>query len=210
MNPLAPMWFRPPYIRPCVSPTPPHSTKMENMATQSLKGEFGEEKVYVSESFVVDMEHISHHLVEKEINANSRITLQRNHSRKGPLKKQNFNDVNEKDTNLMAISPKGASMHEKSMVITSDHSTPHVHNQNTSVVATSSGAATTTTTTAIDGKVAVSKRFNFRRSSSSSPWTIDPKRILIFFATLSSMGTILLIYFTLSMTKLNGEDKASY
>lgn len=109
----------------------------------------------------------------------------------------------------------GASMHEKSMVITSDHSTPHAHNQNTSVVAASSGAASsgaaiTTTTTAIDGKVAVSKRFSFRRSSSSSPWTIDPRRILIFFATLSSMGTILLIYFTLSMTKLNGEDKASY
>ncbi|XP_049356681.1 uncharacterized protein LOC125821309 [Solanum verrucosum] len=177
------------------------------MATQSLKGKFGEEKVYVSESFVVDMEHISHHLVEKEINANSRITLQRNHSRKGSLKKQNFNDVNEKDINLMAISPKGASMHEKSMVVTSDHSTPHVHNQNTSVVAASSGAATTT---AIDGKVPVFKRFSFRRSSSSSPWTIDPRRILIFFATLSSMGTILLIYFTLSMTKLNGEDKVSY
>lgn len=45
------------------------------MATQSLNGEFSEEKVYVSESFVVDMEHISHHLVEKEINANSRITV---------------------------------------------------------------------------------------------------------------------------------------
>ncbi|XP_004248392.3 uncharacterized protein [Solanum lycopersicum] len=202
------MWYRPPYNRPCVSP---HSTNMENMATQSLNGEFSEEKVYVSESFVVDMEHISHHLVEKEINANSRITLQRNHSRKGSLKKQNFNDINEKDTNLMAISPKGASMPEKSIVVTSDHSIPHVHNQNTSVVAASSGAAaTTTTTTAIDGKVAVSKRFSFRRSSSSSPWTIDPRRILIFFATLSSMGTILLIYFTLSMTKLNGEDKASY
>lgn len=76
-------------------------------------------------------------------------------------------------------------MPEKSIVVTSDHSIPHVHNQNTSVVAASSGAAaTTTTTTAIDGKVAVSKRFSFRRSSSSSPWTIDPRRILIFFATL--------------------------
>lgn len=45
------------------------------MATQSLKREFtGEEKIYVSESFVVDMEHISH-LVEKDINANSRSTV---------------------------------------------------------------------------------------------------------------------------------------
>ncbi|XP_055807365.1 uncharacterized protein LOC129876084 [Solanum dulcamara] len=186
---------------------------MENMATQSLKREFtGEEKIYVSESFVVDMEHLSH-LVEKDINANSRITLQRNHSRKGSLKKTNFNDINEKDTNLMATSPKasllGASMPEKPMMVTADHSTPHVHNQNTAVVSASSGAATTATAATIDSKVVVSRRFSFRRSSSSSPWTIDPRRILIFFATLSSMGTILLIYFTLSMTKLNGEDKAS-
>ncbi|KAM3343693.1 putative protein isoform X1 [Capsicum galapagoense] len=186
------------------------------MGTQSLHREFGEEKICVSESYVVDMEHLSN-LVEKDINANSRITLQRNHSRKGSMIKPNFNDVNEKDTNLMATSPRasllGASMPEKPMVVTmeiADHSTSHVHNQNTTLVAASSGAATTSGATAIDSKVVVSRRFSFRRSSSSSPWAIDPRRILIFFATLSSMGTILLIYFTLSMTKLNGEDKASY
>ncbi|CAN4117421.1 unnamed protein product [Withania somnifera] len=184
------------------------------MGTQSLNREFEEEeKISVSESFVVDMEHISH-LIEKDINANSRIT--RNHSRKGSVKKTNFNDVNEKDTSLMATSPRasllGSSMPEKPMVVTvgiADHSTPHVHNQHTAVVASSSGAATTNGPTAIDSKAVVSRRFSFRRSS-SSPWTIDPRRILVFFATLSSVGTILLIYFTLSMTKLNGEDKASY
>lgn len=43
------------------------------------------------------------------------------------------------------------------------------------------------------------RRNSFRRSSSS--WILDPKRILFIFATLSSMGTILLIYFTLSISK---------
>ncbi|XP_060203359.1 uncharacterized protein LOC132631695 isoform X2 [Lycium barbarum] len=194
---------------------------------QSLKREFGEkgvEKIYVSEninglqytntkseSFVVDMERISH-LVEKDMNANSRIT--RNLSRKGLLKKTNFNAVNEKDTSLMATSPRasllGASMPEKPMVVTAgttDHSTLHTHNQNTTVAA-SNGAAATSGATAIDSK-GVSQRFSFRRSASPS-WTLDPRRILIFFATISSVGTILLIYFTLSMAKLNGEDKTSY
>ncbi|MCD7452143.1 hypothetical protein HAX54_015162 [Datura stramonium] len=188
---------------------------------EKMGREFGE-KISVSENistksdkFVVDMERISH-LLEKDINANSRITLQRNYSRKGSFKKTNFNDVNEKDTNLMATSPRasllGANMPEKPMVVTAgtaDHSTTHVHNQNTMVVAASSGAAATSGATTIDSKVVVPRRFSFRRSSSSS-WTIDPRRILIFFATLSSMGTILLIYFTLSMAKFNGADKASY
>ncbi|KAJ8534919.1 hypothetical protein K7X08_016647 [Anisodus acutangulus] len=200
---------------------------MGTAENQSLNREFGVEKISVfennnnglectntkSESFVVDMEHISH-LVEKDMNANSRITLQRNLSRKGSLKKTNFNAVNEKHTSLMVTSPRasllGASMPEKPMVVTvgtTDHSTTHIHNQNTAVVASNS-AASTNGATAIDSK-GVSRRFSFRRSSSSS-WTIDPRRILIFFATLSSMGTILLIYFTLSMTKFSGEDKASY
>ncbi|XP_068668366.1 uncharacterized protein [Aristolochia californica] len=46
-----------------------------------------------------------------------------------------------------------------------------------------------------------SRRYCNRRSS----W-IDPKRVLLLFATLSSMGTIILIYFTLSMSKINGDD----
>ncbi|XP_059301473.1 uncharacterized protein LOC132053449 isoform X3 [Lycium ferocissimum] len=172
-----------PYIRPPVSPT----LYSANIYTNTK-----------SESFVVDMERISH-LVEKDMNANSRITLQRNLSRKGLLKKTNFNAVNEKDTSLMATSPRGASMPEKPMVVTAgttDHSTLHTHNQNTTVAA-SNGAAATSGATAIDSK-GVSRRFSFRRSASPS-WTVDPRRILIFFATISSVGTIVLIYFTLSI-----------
>ncbi|CAA0826539.1 Unknown protein [Striga hermonthica] len=54
----------------------------------------------------------------------------------------------------------------------------------------------------------VGRRFSFRRTR---PMRIisDPKRILVFFATLSSIGTILLIYFTLSMAKLNSDGTAS-
>nr|DAD20580.1 TPA_asm: hypothetical protein HUJ06_022043 [Nelumbo nucifera] len=41
-----------------------------------------------------------------------------------------------------------------------------------------------------------SRRYSGRRSS----WFLDPRRVVVFFATLSSMGTILLIYFTLSIS----------
>lgn len=37
---------------------------------------------------------------------------------------------------------------------------------------------------------------------------INPRRVLFFFATLSSMGTIILIYFTLSVGKLSGDSNS--
>ncbi|XP_060192111.1 uncharacterized protein LOC132621748 isoform X2 [Lycium barbarum] len=202
---------------------------MENMGAekQRLFGEFEEKGVQgicvsnhinelqytstISDSFVVDMERFSH-IIEKDINANSRIT--RNLSRKGSFRsgdrKTNSNAANEKDTNFTASSPRasllgGGSTPEKPMALTSivgtsdnSISSPLTHNQIT-IVAGHGGATTT------ESKVG-GRRFSFRRSSSSSNWTIDPRRILLFFATLSSMGTMLLIYFTLSIAKLNGED----
>ncbi|KAG5622843.1 hypothetical protein H5410_008061 [Solanum commersonii] len=162
-----------------------------------------------SDSFVVDMERFSH-IIEKDINANSRITLQRNLSRKGSFrsgeKKTNSNAVNEKDTNFTANSPRASSLlgggitPEKPMALTtsSDQHTPQTHNHQITIVA-GHGAATAT-----ESKIG-GRRFSFRRSTN---WTIDPRRILLFFATLSSIGTMLLIYFTLSIAKLNGEDIA--
>ncbi|KAK4711377.1 hypothetical protein R3W88_005890 [Solanum pinnatisectum] len=162
-----------------------------------------------SDSFVVDMERFSH-ITEKDINANSRITLQRNLSRKGSFrsgeKKTNSNAVNEKDTNFTANSPRassllgGGSTPEKPMALTtsSDQHTPQTHNHQITIVAGHGAAA------AAESKIG-GRRFSFRRSTN---WTIDPRRILLFFATLSSMGTMLLIYFTLSIAKLNGEDIA--
>lgn len=162
-----------------------------------------------SDSFVVDMERFSH-IIEKDINANSRITLQRNLSRKGSFrsgeKKTNSNAVNEKDTNFTGNSPRASSLlgggitPEKPMALTtsSDQHTPQTHNHQITIVAGHGTAAAT------ESKIG-GRRFSFRRSTN---WTIDPRRILLFFATLSSMGTMLLIYFTLSIAKLNGEDIA--
>jgi len=36
-----------------------------------------------------------------------------------------------------------------------------------------------------------------------APW-LDPRRVVFLFATLSSVGTLILLYFTLSMTKMDG------
>lgn len=157
-----------------------------------------------SDSFVVDMERFSH-IIEKDINANSRITLQRNLSRKGSFrsgeKKTNSNAVTEKDT---ANSPRassllgGGSTPEKAMALTtsSDQHTPQTHNHQITIVAGHGSA--TATESQIGGR-----RFSYRRSTN---WTIDPRRILLFSATLTCMGTILLIYFTLSIPKVNGEE----
>ncbi|PIN03118.1 hypothetical protein CDL12_24360 [Handroanthus impetiginosus] len=160
-----------------------------------------------SESFVVDMERFSH-LIEKDINANSRITLQRNLSRKGSGRAGEKKIIaNERDTNMLATSPRGTlhgggSTPEKPAVVTlgaTDHSIiPQVHHQITITNCTVSSAAV------CENKLG-GKRFSFRRSS---PTWINPRRILFFFATLSCLGTIVLIYFTLSMGKPNEDENA--
>ncbi|KAJ0983328.1 hypothetical protein J5N97_011583 [Dioscorea zingiberensis] len=38
---------------------------------------------------------------------------------------------------------------------------------------------------------------------------VDPRRVLLFFATLSSMGTLILLYFTISMGKMAGHAAAA-
>ncbi|KAM0943855.1 hypothetical protein DsansV1_C13g0126511 [Dioscorea sansibarensis] len=48
------------------------------------------------------------------------------------------------------------------------------------------------------------KRIPGRRNSS---W-IDPRRVLIFFATLSSMGTLILLYFTISMSVASSDPNS--
>ncbi|KAL6992715.1 hypothetical protein U1Q18_010829, partial [Sarracenia purpurea var. burkii] len=96
-----------------------------------------------------------------------------------------------------------ASTPEKPVVLTvgtEDHPIcSHLHRE-TTVLASNDGGNTT-------------KASNYRRVGSfkrSPPhrWAISPPGILIFFATLSSMGTMLLIYFTLSMERPIGEDNA--
>ncbi|XP_022883878.1 uncharacterized protein LOC111400721 [Olea europaea var. sylvestris] len=159
-----------------------------------------------SDSFVVDMDRF-----EEEIYKKSRIKLQRNLSRKGSLSRGSEKKINQstsnniRDTSLVANSPRGYPFHRSSMLeipvletlgaVDRAINFP-VHNQLTVVNGTVDNMA-------VESKY-FGKRFSFRQSSSFS-WIIDPRRILIFFATLSSLGTILLIYLTLSMSKLNAE-----
>lgn len=170
-----------------------------------------------SDSFIVDIERFasSHLSTDKDVNANSRITkLQRSLSRKGSQqrggeKKSSPIANGERDYGSIAISPRASLLQggdsgtpEKPMVLVvgaTEHShNPQVHNPITIMTGSLAGPAESKSS-------AVSRRFSFRRSSPPS-WIIDPRRILFFFATLSSVGTILLIYFTLSMNKFGGHD----
>ncbi|KAM1005083.1 hypothetical protein ACFX2I_005181 [Malus domestica] len=161
-----------------------------------------------SDSFVIDMESFSHGGTDKDATANSRVSMQRNLSRKwsqrGGEKKIICKGVsNDKEVSSTTSSPVativGSSTPEKSplAVGTIDQSSnPHVHHQ---ITVTAANISTTT-----EGRCVV-RRNSFRRSSS---WGIDPKRVLLFFATMSSVGTILLIYFTLSIAKYNADENS--
>ncbi|XP_050367408.1 uncharacterized protein LOC126785801 isoform X2 [Argentina anserina] len=156
-----------------------------------------------SDNFVIDMESFNHGITDKDVTANSRIS--RNHSRKwlqrvGDKKISTDGNSNDRDISTSAISsPKGPLTPKKPAVVAGivDHpGSPQVHHQIT-VTATNIGATA-------DGRCVV-RRNSFRRSSF---WAVDPKRVLFFFATLSSIGTILLIYFTLAIGKYNLEENS--
>lgn len=167
-----------------------------------------------SDSFILDMENFSSSAIDKDITHNSRFTLQRSLSRKGSHRERGSEKktnsiaavtANEKDTgaaivgaactpeSTMAVVAVGTTDHLPSN--SSNHNNPQAHHHQITITA---GNISTNTT---ESKC-MTRRSSFRRSSPT--WTIDPRKILFFFATLSSMGTILLIYFTLSMSKLDG------
>lgn len=172
----------------------------EDMDTQKISviSDFKNEK---SDSFVVDIESFSHG-TDKDANANSRITLQRSLSRK--VSQRLGEKTNERDTVVATSSPRaalvgGCNTPEIPMAVAVGSTT---NNNNTTTDQHPQVHHQITITT--ESKWGGNKRSNsFRRSTS---WTIDPRKILFFFATLSSMGTILLIYFTLSIRKFNAEE----
>ncbi|MED6173941.1 hypothetical protein PIB30_064407 [Stylosanthes scabra] len=140
---------------------------------------------------------------------NSRITLQRSLSRKGSQRVGESRKVNgnatlhDKDNIVPATSsPRGGAgscTPGKASLLgvgSMDHSiTPHIHHQI---------PMTPTATTASETGKSLARRNSFRRPSS---WALDPKRVLLFFATFrSSMGTMLLIYLTLTISKQNSDD----
>ncbi|KAK6133362.1 hypothetical protein DH2020_032901 [Rehmannia glutinosa] len=194
----------------------------DNLTSNCQDGETeenGGHKIYVSDdhvngvqqsrtincdqSFVVDMRRLSH-LTEKDINSNSRITLQRNHSRKGSSRggeKKNPSTSNQRNATMLANSPTatlhgGVQLEKPALLVAMGPTEPSVIPQHHHQITINNGAAAECKRGG--------KRFGFRHSQTT--WSIDPRRILMFFATLSTMGTILLIYFTLSMSKLNEDD----
>ncbi|KAK8517330.1 hypothetical protein V6N13_092609 [Hibiscus sabdariffa] len=156
-----------------------------------------------SDSFVIDTESFSHGGFHKESNPNPRITknLQRSLSRKGSQrdkkKKTIAPGLSDRDSSVSTSSPKGSCMPEKPTVVVAGTTDPatnqQVHHQIT--ITTGSIAAAT--------ESRFSRRNSCRRPP--PPWLLDPKGILMLFAALSSIGSILLIYFTLSMSKTNGD-----
>ncbi|XP_024984496.1 uncharacterized protein LOC112520362 [Cynara cardunculus var. scolymus] len=140
----------------------------------------------------MDMEPFSH-LTTKDLNFNSRFNLQRSLSRKVEDKKMS-NPRFDNETDAIAS-------HKVIVGITE----PQVHHQIS--IITSTTATTVATTTATATAAPTKSRLIAKRSSSFKQTSvINPRRILFFFATLSSMGTILLIYFTLSMARHNGDN----
>lgn len=161
-----------------------------------------------SDCYIVDLENISHGADKEHYNHStnsSRITLQRSLSRKVPQRGAE-RKLNDRDTNAPSSSPRGAQV-----VSTLEKCPPptlpmgsqdHSINNNQQLPQHQITIKTGSMNTIADGRWG--RRSSFKRPSYT--WFSDPKRILLFFATLSSMGTILLIYFTLSMSKANDKE----
>ncbi|CAN1222284.1 hypothetical protein LINGRAPRIM_LOCUS539 [Linum grandiflorum] len=160
------------------------------------------------DNFVIDMEDFSTTTTTtttgKESYANSRITLQRSLSRKGFIRgggggdkkgsnsKEKYSVVAGAAAEASSAALVGGSMPEMGTKTT--NSNGQGHHQITITSAASNIKATTT----VDGRCAV-RRNSFKRSQAS--WLLDPRKVLFFFATLSSIGTLLLICFTLSIVQ---------
>ncbi|KAF7811129.1 uncharacterized protein G2W53_032105 [Senna tora] len=162
---------------------------------------YGGEK---SDSFVIDMDAFSPGTINKDTHTNSRITLQRSISRKGwGDKKVNVpTALQDWDTLPTACSPSPKGSGTQPAAASGgpgDHCTsPQVHHQITIT-------AGNITTTAINEGKGIARRNSFKRPPSN--WGLDPKRVLLLFATLSSVGSILLIYLTLTISnKQNSEE----
>ncbi|XP_045787331.1 uncharacterized protein LOC123882589 [Trifolium pratense] len=165
--------------------------------------QYSSEKV---DSYVIDMDSFSSSINKDIINANSRTTLQRNLSRKGSQRDRNVSGnvtLQDKDTVPTTCSPKASLLGPcKSTVVTvgstqnSTNPPQQVHHQIT-VTAASNMRNNNTENKCIT-----------RRSTSYS-WLLDPKKVLLAFATFSSVGTLLLIYLTLSISKHNGVEYGS-
>ncbi|XP_024987250.1 uncharacterized protein LOC112522389 [Cynara cardunculus var. scolymus] len=140
----------------------------------------------------------------QDVTLTSRINLQRSLSRKGSQtgaeRKMNSNCVMNDGERDAIPSPKACSMAgtmlEKMVIVdqTTDHITkPQAQHQ---IAIMTSGSTTTIEAAGTPTKFSLSVK---RSSSFKQSSLLNPPRILFFFATLSILGTIILICLTLSM-----------
>ncbi|XP_077253985.1 uncharacterized protein LOC143892949 isoform X2 [Tasmannia lanceolata] len=151
--------------------------------TQKMEGSdkegFGK-RSEMSDSFVLDMEGLSH-VSDKDLTPITRSTLQRNLSRKGSQRGEM--KASEGETDASKDSKGGICTVERSVVVP---------------VAIIGGEGRSSST---EIRLRRFNSINNRRS-----FWLEPRRVLLAFATLSSMGTLILIYFTLSIGNINGDD----
>ncbi|KAG7621261.1 hypothetical protein ISN44_As04g021750 [Arabidopsis suecica] len=168
----------------------------------------------------IDVESFSN-VIHKDFSSSSpRITLQRNVSRKGSPRSNNERKLhfdangNDKEISFPQSPLRGSSTPEKASTV---GPTEHAGTATTAATAVSASPLhqiTVTTAATAAGNMITDqnreRRFGFSRKSSfkrsHTSWMLDPKKIVLFFATLSSMGSILLIIFTLSISKSNPGD----
>ncbi|CAH8360641.1 unnamed protein product [Eruca vesicaria subsp. sativa] len=163
----------------------------------------------------IDVESFSH-VLQKDSSSSPRINLQRSVSRKGSPRNNNERKLccdangNDKETSFPQSPLRGSSTPEKPSTVE-----PIDHQGSTMAVSSSPLHQITITTSAATAGNMISdqnreRRFGFARKSSfkrsHASWMLDPKKIVLFCATLSSMGSILLIIFTLSLSKSSPGD----
>lgn len=197
--------------------------KFDNLAEKNrlqeknnFKYENGGDK---SDCYIVDLENFCNGGVDKleqsinssTITTNSRITFQRSLSRKVPHLRGAEKKINDRDITTLppSSSPRAVqvvSTPEKYVspptisVGSQDHTMNNHHQVSQHQITIKTGGINTIA----DGRWG--RRSSFKRSSYT--WFSDPKRVLLFFATLSCMGTMLLIFFTLSVSKANNKESA--
>ncbi|KGN49136.1 uncharacterized protein LOC105435952 [Cucumis sativus] len=153
-----------------------------------------------SDSFIIDMDNLSN----KEISHNSRIS--RNFSRKGMLRGGNKIGQDNGDgdeaggESISPIGGGGSSTLEKQAVVGREELVVGALSHETAISSTqrSSGAE----------KLSM-RRNSFKRSTQPCSWYLDPRKIFLFCATLSCVGTMLLIYLTFSSGLLKVEESES-
>ncbi|KAK9051767.1 hypothetical protein SSX86_028395 [Deinandra increscens subsp. villosa] len=167
-------------------------------------------------SFMVNIESFSHLSNKDHLNPNSRIM--RSPSRKGSdNNKTNPNCVMNDGDGDTIRSPKASllteTMPEKLRLVdlTTDQSNsrPQVHHQITIMTGGTASISASAATAKPPGTPTKTSAMFWKRSRSFKQSSIiNPRRILMLFATLSSIGTVLLICLTLSMSRYNEEDNS--